>query len=69
MTQSPKPHSTKSQSAKPQSATLGVRSSFGHRHHRPAPRAGGPASAGRRFDWPLVALVTVVFVAGFVWLF
>jgi len=67
-TQSAKTHSAKTQSAK----TLSAKPQFGHRHHRPAPRSGlddSPASVWRRFDWPLVALVAVVFLAGFVWLF
>jgi hypothetical protein len=31
--------------------------------------AGDPPAEARRVDWMLVALVAIVFVAGFVWLF
>jgi len=72
-TLSAKTLSAKTLSAKTLSAkTLSAKPQFGHRHHRPAPRSGlddSPASVWRRFDWPLVALVAVVFLEGFVWLF
>jgi hypothetical protein len=43
---------------------------FGSRHHRKAPNTlGGAATTRRRFDWQLLTLIAVVFVAGFVWLF
>lgn len=76
MTQSPKTQTAKTPSAKTPSAkstkALSAKPQFGHRHYRPAPRSGleaSPASVWRRFDWPLVALVALVFLAGFVWLF
>jgi hypothetical protein len=43
---------------------------FGSRHHRKAPNTlGGATTKRRRFDWQLLTLIAVVFVAGFVWLF
>ena len=43
---------------------------FGTRHRKPKPlSAAGQPAEGRRVDWILVALVAVVFVAGYVWLF
>jgi len=44
---------------------------FGTRHHKPRPlEALSDSSDSRwRVDWLVVAVVTVVFVAGFVWLF
>lgn len=44
---------------------------FGTRHHRPEPQGplGAPQRNGRqRIDWMVVALVVIVFIAGFVWL-
>jgi len=48
-----------------------IKSQFGNRHHQPAPRStpGDPPLGRRRFDWPLLALVALVFVVSFVWLF
>jgi type VI protein secretion system component VasF len=44
---------------------------FGTRHRKPKPlsAAGDAPAESRRMDWMLVALVAIVFVAGFVWLF
>jgi endonuclease YncB( thermonuclease family) len=44
---------------------------FGSRHHRTSPHwnVGGPRGKRRRFDWQLLTLVALVFVASFVWLF
>jgi endonuclease YncB( thermonuclease family) len=48
-----------------------VKPDFGSRHHRKPPDwhlGGPPRSWRRRVDWPLVSLVAIVFVTGFVWL-
>jgi len=44
---------------------------FGSRQRRPRPAGtlGDPLAKQWRFDWQLVTLVVVVFVASFVWLF
>ncbi len=43
---------------------------FGTRHHKPRPLEGmSDSDKGWQVDWLVVAVVTVVFVAGFVWLF
>jgi hypothetical protein len=43
---------------------------FGCRPRRRSPSTpGAPPEKRRRFDWQLVSLVAIVFVAGFVWLF
>ncbi len=44
---------------------------FGSRHRRAAHKKalGEPQATRRRFDWQLVSLVTIVFVASFVCLF
>ena len=44
---------------------------FGTRHHKPRPLEALSDSSDRRWrvDWLVVAVVTVVFVAGFFWLF
>ncbi|MGH6737341.1 MAG: hypothetical protein ACRECX_14890 [Methyloceanibacter sp.] len=43
---------------------------FRSRHHRNQPEwhLGDPPPPPRRIDWPLVMLVVIVFVAGFVWI-
>lgn len=43
---------------------------FGTRHHKPRPlEALSDPDKGWHVDWLVVAVVTVVFVAGFFWLF
>jgi len=44
---------------------------FGTRHYRPAPllHLEDAPPWWQRLDWPVVAVVAVVFVACFVWLF
>jgi hypothetical protein len=43
---------------------------FGTRHHKPRPlEAMSDSDKGWQVDWLVVAVVTVVFVAGFFWLF
>jgi len=42
---------------------------FGTRQHKPRPLPSSEPDKGWQVDWVVVAVVTVAFVAGFVWLF
>jgi hypothetical protein len=49
-----------------------IKPDFGSRHHRPSPQENLgdlPRTLRHRIDWKLTALVVMVFVAGFLWLF
>jgi hypothetical protein len=45
---------------------------FGNRHYRPVPDPhleDAPQAWWQRLDWPVVAVVAIVFIACFWWLF
>jgi hypothetical protein len=51
--------------------TRSLKPQFGSRHRPPPPDGtlGEAPGKRRRFDWQLLTLVALVFVASFVWLF
>lgn len=50
--------------------TRATQKEFGTRHLKPRPVTAGDTPEGSvRLDWKLMALIAVVFVVGFVWLF